>query len=231
MALADNIVAYWKCDESSGNAADSVGSNTLTNTNTATFGTGKINNGMILNGSNQYFTTGTTSLMQDYSGLTMAAWVNTDVLNNYRRFISKTNSSNYNQFLRMTNGNKFELAVTAAAERGVTGSTTISTGVWYYVAGTYDGSVGRLYVNGSLEGTTSSTSGNTRNESNAVEIGREGSGGEYWDGKVDEIGIWSRALSGSEILELYNGGNGLQYPFTTFNPAMMHHMQISGGLM
>ena len=45
MALTDNLVSYWKLDESSGNAADSVGSNTLTNTNTVTYSAGKINNG------------------------------------------------------------------------------------------------------------------------------------------------------------------------------------------
>jgi hypothetical protein len=43
MALTDNLVAYYKLDESSGNAADIVNSITLTNTST-TYGTGKINN-------------------------------------------------------------------------------------------------------------------------------------------------------------------------------------------
>ena len=53
MALTDNLVSYWKLDESSGNAADSVGSNTLTNTGTATYAAGKINNGVVVNGSSQ----------------------------------------------------------------------------------------------------------------------------------------------------------------------------------
>jgi hypothetical protein len=36
MTLLDNLVAYWKLDEASGNAADSVTTNTLTNTGTTT---------------------------------------------------------------------------------------------------------------------------------------------------------------------------------------------------
>lgn len=44
MALTDNLVSYWKLDESSGNASDSVGSNTLTNNGTAGYASGKINN-------------------------------------------------------------------------------------------------------------------------------------------------------------------------------------------
>ena len=48
MALIDNQVSYWKLDESSGNASDSEGSNTLTNSN-VTYQAGKINNGALWN--------------------------------------------------------------------------------------------------------------------------------------------------------------------------------------
>ena len=33
-------------------------------------------------------------------------------------------------------------------------------------------------------------------------------------GSIDEAGIWSRALSGTEITELYNAGAGITYPFS-----------------
>src|SRR3990167_10109236 len=59
MALTDNITAYWKLDESSGNAADSVASNTLTNTNTVGYSAGKINNAADFVGANStYFIAG-----------------------------------------------------------------------------------------------------------------------------------------------------------------------------
>jgi len=35
-----------------------------------------------------------------------------------------------------------------------------------------------------------------------------------WDGVIDELGIWDRVLSASEVTELYNSGSGFQYPFT-----------------
>src|SRR6185437_1776184 len=73
-ALTDDLLAYWKLDESSGDASDSVGSNTLTNDGSATFSTttGVINNGVSFDGS------------QDLSGslvssattnITVALWV------------------------------------------------------------------------------------------------------------------------------------------------------------
>ena len=37
--------------------------------------------------------------------------------------------------------------------------------------------------------------------------------GSYWDGRIDELGVWGRVLSPAEISELYNAGAGLAYPF------------------
>lgn len=45
MSLSTNLISYWKLDETSGNAVDSVGSNTLTNNNSVSFSTALINNG------------------------------------------------------------------------------------------------------------------------------------------------------------------------------------------
>lgn len=35
----------------------------------------------------------------------------------------------------------------------------------------------------------------------------------FFNGLIDEVGIWRRTLSLEEVLLLYNNGNGLQYPF------------------
>lgn len=36
--------------------------------------------------------------------------------------------------------------------------------------------------------------------------------------KIDMLGVWDRVLSESELVSLYNGGNGMEYPFTTKVP-------------
>src|SRR3990167_551156 len=70
MALDTNLVAYWKMDESSGDATDSVASHTLTNTN-VTYGTGKINNGAAFNstGDSLRTTTDTDFFFQAEDGI------------------------------------------------------------------------------------------------------------------------------------------------------------------
>ncbi len=44
-----------------------------------------------------------------------------------------------------------------------------------------------------------------------IENGMESQSFYRWDGLIDEIGIWDRALTDDEISDLYNDGEGLPY--------------------
>jgi hypothetical protein len=80
---------------------------------------------------------------------------------------------------------------------------------WIHLAGTYDGSIMRLYVDG-IEIGSRPLSGIIRVDDNAVTIGGEENGpapqvvdGEF-EGLIDEVRIYNRALSASEIREVFN---------------------------
>jgi hypothetical protein len=78
ISLTTNLVSYWKLDESSGNAVDSVGSNTLTNTNTVTYSSGVINNGanFVEASSQKLSITDASQSGLDFTGnMTLAGWV------------------------------------------------------------------------------------------------------------------------------------------------------------
>jgi hypothetical protein len=45
-----------------------------------------------------------------------------------------------------------------------------------------------------------------------------------FDGMIDEIGVWSRALTSGEVTQLYNSGAGLQYPFTSNNTSAFFNL-------
>jgi hypothetical protein len=79
----------------------------------------------------------------------------------------------------------------------------------------HDGSV----VAGTLTG---SVPASIFNSSEPFIIGRYDNDA-YADGQIDEVGIWSRALSSTEVTKLYNGGAGLQYPFFPFSPFPSHY--------
>lgn len=209
MALTDNIHTYWKFDESSGNASDSVGSNTATNVNTTPFATAKINNGINLNGSWQYFTFNTCPQTGNGS-FSISAWAKADTLGSANSIVNFGTALTNQAIVFDFRSSKLYADFYAATT--VTGATTLSTGTWYFCVLTFDGTNIRLYLNGSLDATSANTSGNIVDGSGA--IGRAfWAAGNYFDGLIDEVGLWSRVLTPTEITELYNSGSGFQYPF------------------
>ena len=74
---------------------------------------------------------------------------------------------------------------------------------WYFLAVTKDGSNVRTYVNGNLENTCAYSGTDTN--SNIWEIGRQNYGGDnyYFDGAIDDVRIYNRVLSASEVAQLY----------------------------
>lgn len=90
---------------------------------------------------------------------------------------------------------------------GVNGSTVVSAGVWYHVAGVFTSATARtLFVNGSSEGTNNANT--TPSGVNNTTLGARysaGSLGLYFDGEVAEATVWNVALSAGEIASLAAG--------------------------
>lgn len=215
--LNNSLVAYYKLDEnaSNTNVADSYSSNTGTaSTNTVNLYTasGKINSAFDLVAASSEDVELPNTILEGLGALSISVWCKTDLLGAYRAVVYQQASVAGNTGIRMTNGNKFQAVITAAdaSETYVTGSTTISAGTWYHVVLIYDGSDVYLYVNGSSDATPVAQTGNTKDLDDAPAIGSH-SGADFWDGIVDEVGIWNRSLNSSEITQLYNGGDGLPF--------------------
>ncbi len=93
---------------------------------------------------------------------------------------------------------------------------TLNDSIYQHIAITHDSTTNefKYYKNGVLGDTDINT--NTLNVgSNGLHILSTTSESLIIDGKIDEIGIWNRALDLNEIGRLYNSGNGLAYPFAT----------------
>lgn len=84
----------------------------------------------------------------------------------------------------------------------------VSTGIpfnlntWYHVAGTYDGDSIRCYINGAIAGVTGFKGTIRDSSAYNLSIGKlaySGGGTRYWNGKIDEVRMWNRALSATEL--------------------------------
>ena len=221
MALIDNLVSYWKLDEASGTRYDSHGSNDLSDNNTVTSATGKVGTAAEFNDSNlEYLScTSNTSLQTGDIDFTIAAWV-------YRVaggqgyddhvYVSKDSASNREFVLASSeyygaNYTFFQYGANVATISGLTVNT------WHFLVGWYDSLANLLYVQLD-DGTPASVSASGFTVGSAdFRIGaRAYSGAEgYCKGKIDEVGFWKRVLTSGERTQLYNGGSGLAYPFSS----------------
>lgn len=210
MPLTDNLVSYWKFSESSGNAADSVGSNTLTNSN-VTYSTGKIGNGAVFNGTTSVMTTGAISVSGDAS-ISLWFYCNAAPAAQYG-WIASDWASPYPYLISLYYGDDIYLSC-----RNSTNTTTLNVipgkavpGNWYHIVFTRTSGTVQWYFNGSATGAGQVSNNPTITK---VQLGIN-SANDCVDGTIDEVGLWSRALSSAEVTSLYNGGSGLQYPFSS----------------
>jgi hypothetical protein len=81
----------------------------------------------------------------------------------------------------------------------VTHSAGLTPGTWTHIATTYDGATQRLYVNGTLVATRAQT-GNIAVSGGALRIGGNNAwAGEFFQGLIDDVRVYRRALSAEEI--------------------------------
>jgi len=151
-----------------------------------------------------------TTLDGGWSEMTMEVWVNVDVNQTQRIILAKWGPSSPDRSYEIgidTNGNT---QLFAAVDNGAYLETLYSDvdpltpGTWYHVAATYSGGVLDLYINGVLGATRSNAGGNIRVSSDSLKIGaRNPTPERFFDGKIDEVKIYSFALTPEQIYQSY----------------------------
>jgi hypothetical protein len=125
----------------------------------------------------------------------LEAWVNPSALGGVWRDLIYKGNVNYYLEVDSTSGKPATRTTSGAALFG-TGALTINT--WTHLAGTYDGVTLRLYVNG-VQVSSRAQTGPIAVSTNPLQIGGDTFYGQYFQGKIDEVRIYNRALSGPQI--------------------------------
>ena len=229
--LARGLVGCWLFNEGGGDKVyDLSGYNnhgTLNGmafpaTTTSGWNPGRDGIGLAFDGTDDYIDCGNDASLNITDAITIEVWVLIAGWNRWMRIVDYfTNDSEQGWFLSRENINnkiEFRLQNIVASSSLVTG--TLNIGQWYNIVGVYDkaDSIAKIYVDG-LEVNSKTPSGTlTYAGVDNLGIGArlQGEGTppfEYFNGQIDEVRIYNRALSADEIQQLYIE------PYCIFEPA------------
>ena len=174
------------------------------NTDIAQVGLVRQNSPMVFDGSDDYVSLGTP---YSYTNNTFSAWIKPEANSSADRRIIDTTDANDDGVLLYVRGDsdKIQYAVNGS---GLQSASTYN-GQWVHIVGTYDGSTQKLYINGSLDQSTS-TSQTISTTTNAI-IGARSFTSQTtpFKGLINEVAIWDVALDADAVTALYNSGTPL----------------------
>ncbi|MES2655208.1 MAG: LamG-like jellyroll fold domain-containing protein [Bacteroidota bacterium] len=211
--LTNGLIAYYKFD---GNLADSSGNNNHGTNFGSQFTTDKNNissKAVNFNGTSAYINVpASTSLNSVQNELSIAAWVNiTDWYHwaefSYAALLCKSNTSSSTQYRFSLLNNAFDVISNQKKFYKLI-PTSFDTGTWYHVAIAKKADSCILYVNGNVMQTAVTEGTFPSDSTKPLEIGRDYAGSmEYYNGKMDELRIYNRALTSVEVTAIYNNVN------------------------
>lgn len=217
--LLNNLVSYWKLDETTGNRLDSKGTNHLTPTNAPVGAAGKIGNGCDFDSSSSQYLSHPDLNPLGNEDFTYTFWFKLESLIGLNTLIGKDHSSGRHYILQAEEtGSVLRFTCNLWGGQVVASPGPLSLNTWYFAVLWVDKtamSVNLQVNNGTIVSNLISVytppAGNV-----ALDIGRREYPGfeNYFDGLIDEVGLWRRVLTAQERTDLYNSGNGRTYPFS-----------------
>ncbi|MBW7996469.1 MAG: LamG domain-containing protein [Candidatus Glassbacteria bacterium] len=208
-----DLVSWWPGD---GDANDIVDGNHGILQYGAAFATGIVGGAFSLDGVDDYLDAGNAPNLNITGQLTIEAWIFIEQYTPYPSVVSKGDVGNYLESYALFYYPYGQLGFLLNRD-GTSSGRTIAHGpviplnTWTHVAGTYDGTTMRNYINGSLVWTVSH-SGGIFITPDPVLIGKSYRqthtvGNTFVDGLIDEAAIYNRALTASEIQAIYDAGS------------------------
>jgi hypothetical protein len=227
--LNTNLYSVYNAEN---NANDSFGSRNGTAQGGLTYGVGKVGNAFQFNGTNSYVDCG-DNFDLGLSSWTYSFWTIPTSLSGLRTFFSKSVYGPMDgRFYAFANGDLFTVGMQVATVGGtpniieIRANSNVIPTSWTMMTIVFDRSDKiKCYFNGNQIAMTTITGTNNLSPYSAINYNTSAPFriGAYtaFDGvtpmlfaqnKMDAFNIWNRALTQSEITELYNSGNGKQYP-------------------
>ena len=204
--LSDSPLAYWRLGEASGTTAADSSGNSRNGTyagspalGAASLITGDANTSVDLDGTNDQVSLAYAAWM-DVDTITLEALIKPDNVTSQRQIMDRDGATRIFQF-RINSSSKLEFIwwTTGAGPFFATGATSLVVGTRYHAAATFDGTTGKVLLNGVVDG-SGSASGVLRKGSQGLLIAAS-PGGSFFDGPFDEPAYYGSALTTARLLD------------------------------
>ena len=222
MALTDNLLAYYKLDETSGTTStDEVNSYNGTISGVTINQTGKLNSAYSFTANSNFVTFGSQLDTIGTSSFSISFWIKSNSATGGRIATKDNDYSTNGSWGVYYDPTGIGIFYRGASTITLSSVTTVNDNIWHHVVITRNPTNGtrKIYIDGSLDSQISSGDTFTGSGLSPTTIGSEHStSNEYPNGFIgllDEVGFWTREISSSEVSTLYNSGAGLEYPLST----------------
>ena len=201
------LVSHWPFEN---NYNDNVGNNHGSVNGNPVFIEGKVGKSLKFDG-NDYIKTDIKNLDLQ-SAFTISAWINAESSSSFQTILAKEQDSpegwsNRNFWFALWDNGKLTLKFSSLSNNNdcnVIGGEDLRNKGWKHVVGVYDGSNCKIYVDGILVGSDKTLSA-PEGIGQPLLIGLESNYRKRgFKGAIDEVRIWNRAFSNSEVKELYD---------------------------
>lgn len=161
---------------------------------------GRYGGALSFNGTTSIVTVSDSASLHLSSGVTMEAWINVPAAPlGWQAIVFKEMPADGAYFLYRSGYSASPVAgVFTTAEQTITGANGPPLNAWTHVAFTYDGATERFYVNGVLV-TSRAQTGAISAANGVLHIGGDSVWGEHFQGLIDEVRIYNRALTAAQI--------------------------------
>lgn len=205
------LVGLWLCDDGAGDTMTDSSPNGNDATGTFDWDEGKFGDGILISGGS-ITVENSDSINSVTEAMTIAAWFRVDAdsdtgIRRQNAYLLEDQSSSE----PVPNGFSFRIWTTNGLSPGAYTTSEVEQGEWYHIAGTYDGEMIKMYVNGVLEAELLTDAGAEFNGEWTGDVGTPGDqlqlkyGSESYTGAMDEIILFNRALTDAEIKALVEG--------------------------
>ena len=230
-AVDATLLCWWTFEGNLTNSGSTGSANDGTGVNSPTYAAGQIGQALNLNGTNQYADCGTLNLSTNGTGgITLCAWINRPAIAGDRKIVGNHNGNTgfkMGVYNGANSGNtpRLEMEVWDASgqtlTRATNGTALTSINTWYHVACVFDDTANevREYVNGVLDTTTTGVTKSLAASTGTLRIGAEQpTANYYFNGLLDDVRIYSRVLSASDLQMVMKGGAAIS-PASNPSPA------------